>query len=538
MHLIWTLYSRRIFSRLAYWLSALGYNVRDRSLNNRIYLVYFIIFWAVWVGAVFAMLASTLAGGLVQATHSPLHVVPLFAMLLLAGWSFLQLWRVTHRSPFVFSEEDAYLLCQSPVSRRQVGFVVYLQGWLGSLTPFLAGAVILAFTQVEIQLLLAEETFVLGKYLLGSVRAVSIIIPLQAGLSALLWGIGAYRLHPRRRTWLGWIALLGLILSAVAIGLRHCLPLTYAILSFPLRLVVDAALGAVAASWITGFSFSVLLLILGLLCLYLTTPRMSLAQAARETSLRALIRSARDYGNNEFADALVLRRRLGVGRSPSGLLESVGAGVLFEKDQVQTRRSLTVGYLFNLLWVFSLSFGMFTSPTWQVQLILGGVWSLAVGSLLNCRLRSDLACWWILRSLPLKPTTLLRTEMRLPWTLVVWLGWVCAYASPAQLGIKILAMVMIPFLASSAGYAVASDILRRCQARTIMSPGISEENIPSMDIKGALLAIASVVIPYAVLLTLIANPSRGELGFVAVILTLALAWLNHRSAVFAFANVG
>jgi hypothetical protein len=58
---VWTLFSRRTISRLAYWLSALGYNLRDRSVSNRIYLVYFCFFWIVWVTAVFALLGGAVA---------------------------------------------------------------------------------------------------------------------------------------------------------------------------------------------------------------------------------------------------------------------------------------------------------------------------------------------------------------------------------------------------------------------------------------------------------------------------------------------
>ena len=85
MQPIWTLYSRRIFSRLAYWLSALGYNLRDRSLNNRLYLIYFIAFWAVWAGVVFALMAATLADWLVLLPYSPAGIVSFVFQIILAG---------------------------------------------------------------------------------------------------------------------------------------------------------------------------------------------------------------------------------------------------------------------------------------------------------------------------------------------------------------------------------------------------------------------------------------------------------------------
>ena len=35
----------------------------------------------------------------------------------LVGWGLYSLWRASRRSPFVFTEEDAHLVCQTPVSR-------------------------------------------------------------------------------------------------------------------------------------------------------------------------------------------------------------------------------------------------------------------------------------------------------------------------------------------------------------------------------------------------------------------------------------
>ncbi len=537
MHPIWTLYSRRIFSRLAYWLSALGYSLHDRSTNNRLYLVYFCIFWLVWVGAVFALIGSTLAGWLVILPYPPAQIASMLYQIILAGWGFVLLWQVTRRSPFVFTEEDVYLVCQVPASRRRIGFALFLHSWIWSVLPVLAGAVVLAFALVEIQLLQAGASFVLGEYLLSSLRAASIIIPFHAALMALLWALGAYRLHPRHGGWLRWVAPLVLLSVLMIVWLHPFLPGLPAIL-YPLRLPMDAAFGVAGTPWSAGLGLCLVLLMMGMAALYLATRRMSLAQAARETSCRALIQAARSYGILNLAESLVLRQRLGSGRAPSKLLSSRGVGVLFEKDEVQSRRSLTLAHLINLLWIFGLNLGMFISPTWQMQLVCAGVWSLAVGSLATRRLRSDLARWWILRTLPVKASALLRAELRLPWTIVTCMGWLCALLSPAPFPIKVFAALMIPFFAASVGFAAAFDILQRCQARTIMSPSIAEENIPQVDIWGALLGIISVLAPLGLLIAAATLPGSTGWGLGALILAAVLAWFNYRSAVRAFAGVG
>ena len=537
MQPIWTLYSRRIFSRLAYWLSALGYNVRDRSLNNKLYLVYFILFWAVWIGAVFAMLAETLAGWLVLIPHAPEKIAAALGELSLAGWGFVLLWQVTRRSPFVFTEEDSALVCQTPADRRVIGMALFLQSWLWTSMPFIAGAMVLAFTLAEARLMEAEAGFRLGTYLWNSLRALSIIIPLQAGAMALLWALGAYRLHPADRRWLHWLAPVGLAGGLLIARLHPNLPGLSAAVRLPLHLPLEAAFGAGAAPWMAGFGASLGWLVIGLALLSLALPRMVLSQAARETSRRALIQEARRYGINSLAQGILMRQRLGSSRTPSRLLSSAGAGALFEKDEVQTRRWL-MPHLVKLLWVGCLSLGIFIAPSWQLALVSAGMWTLAVGSLATTRLRSDLARWWMLRSLPVKPSALLRGELRLAWTMVVWLGWLSALVAPTQGAIKIYALMMMPFLAGSAGFAAAYDILHRCQAGAIMSPSIAEENIPQVDIWGALLGLVSVLAPLGTLLAVAGLPGLSRLGAGAVMLAAGLAWFNYQQAVKAFSAIG
>jgi hypothetical protein len=537
MQPIWMLYSRRIFSRLAYWLSTLGYNARDRSLNNRLYLVYFIVFWVVWVGAVFAMLAEGLAGGLVLLPHAPEKIAAALGELSLAGWGFVLLWQVTRRSPFVFTEEDSTLVCQTPADRRGIGLALFLQSWLWTSLPFITGAVVLAFTLAETRLMQTEAGFRLGEYLLSSLRALSIIIPLQAGVMALLWALGAYRLHPADRRWMGWLAPVGLASVLLVAWLHPNLPSLSVAIRFPLHLPLEAAFRASSGQWIAGLATSLGWLISGLAMLSLALPRMVLAQAARETSRRALIQEARRYGINSLAEAISLRQRLGSSRAPSRLLSSTGASALFEKDEVQTRRWL-MPHLVKLLWVGGLSLGIFMAPSWQLALVSAGMWTLAVGSLATTRLRSDLARWWMLRSLPVKPAALLRGELRLAWTGVVWLGWLSALVAPTQGTIKLYVLLMMPFLAASAGFAAAYDILHRCQARAIMSPSIAEENIPQVDIWGALLGLVSVLTPLGVLLAVAGLPGWDKLGAGAVLLAAGLAWFNYQQAVKAFRVVG
>src|SRR5512140_2556295 len=132
---VWTLLRRRLVTSLRYWLTPLGYDLRDQSLSNRIYLLYFCAFWSLWALAVFSILGSGLAQllGLLNAGPGPtLVALGEYGLVL---WGILMLWQVSRRSPFIFSEQDAYLLCQTPVSRGKVGLAWFLQAVPGTLLP-------------------------------------------------------------------------------------------------------------------------------------------------------------------------------------------------------------------------------------------------------------------------------------------------------------------------------------------------------------------------------------------------------------------
>ena len=95
------LYGRRLTARLAYWLSALGLNLRDTSTGNRVYSVYFLVFWLVWMVAVFALIGSNLALIFRAAGNPDLPAIWVtLALLGLIGWPLWVLWQAGRQSPF------------------------------------------------------------------------------------------------------------------------------------------------------------------------------------------------------------------------------------------------------------------------------------------------------------------------------------------------------------------------------------------------------------------------------------------------------
>ena len=342
---VWSLFRRRTFSRLAYWCQALGFDLRDRSLSNRLYFVYFCIFWLAWAVAVFALLGSALA----QLPISFRWALPLSwqtptSAFILAGWGLYKLWQVTGCSPFVFSEADAYLLCQTPVNRRSVGLAWFLMDWFGTALPFAAGAILISFALTDIALPGAASFRSLPAYFAASTGSLMIILPLQMGLQAGLYGLGALRLHrdrpPEKSSWVRLIVpLLGLGLAAALFS-----PRWRAIVLTPLTYPLQAAfVGAISPTdWLVRAGLATLILTLGMTILLIWTSRMHLGRAAEETRLVSVIRLARSVMNYELIKIIQRQSKLKLKAtsSPSRLPVRSGVWMLVWKNLVQSWRSL------------------------------------------------------------------------------------------------------------------------------------------------------------------------------------------------------
>ena len=531
---VWTLFSRRTFSRLAYWLSALGYNLRDRSATNRIYLVYFCVFWLAWGVAVFALLGSGVANVFQSLPgDDPPRLVLMFSELSVLIWVMFLLWQVTHRSPFVFSEEDAYLLCQTPVDRRKVGLAWFFQGWMGSVLPFVFGAIILSFALTEWRLQNQVSILQIFIYLDASLRALALILPLHMAVQAALWGLGALRLRRRPPpSWLRWSFPLVLLIVLASL----LVPVLGEFLLFPLNFPLLAAFltGFSAMNWLAGLGLSLLYLGAGLFFLVYQSKEMKLAWAAQETSQIAAITLARSYLSFDLAQSLALRRRLGTARAPSRIPAHPGAWILFWKDILQTLRTLDFRWFMNWIWLFGLSLGMLLPSSWPVQMIIGGVWTISVGGLATRRLRNDLAHWWILRSLPFKTRDMLSTELVLSLGFCVLISWGGLVFSRLSIFSGLLALALLPLLAASAALATLTDIFRRSKARTLMSPSIAEENVPRQNLWGVVQGLITVLIPLGLFTWGSANPAGALLGAVALPLAGLFILINLSSATAAY----
>jgi len=519
---VWILFRRRTFSLLAYWLLPLGYDMRDRSFSNRLYFIYFCAFWLAWAVAVFAILGSWLVALFVfLRINSPSSVLVLFGAFILVIWTFIGFWKVTTRSPFVFSESDAYLLCQTPVHRRSVGLVWFLMSWFGAVIPFAIGTVLFSFALTDFTLAKSGTASFqsLPIYFASSLRSLAVTLPLQMGLHSGLYGLGALRLRrdrpPGRRFWLRLTILpLGGVLGAAFI-----FPGWRSIILAPLLVPLQAVFGY--GIWLGGAGLALLILLGGMAGLLFWSNRMHLGQAAEETRLVSATRTARSTMNYELAENIQVQSRMKVTRPPSRLPVRNGVLMLDWKNLLQSLRSLRANRVMRWVMAFSLGVSTFLpSSGWTVQMIMGGVWAILLGSLTTDHLRKDLARWWLLRSLPFQNSKLIASLLAPASVGGVLLGWLALVLVHPSSGWLIA--VILPFLVANAALASTLSILEHTKSRILMTPSLAEENVPHQGIQGVITILISVGVPLVLLLLSNNQSGRLVLGLLSLSLSILI----------------
>ncbi len=171
------------------------------------------------------------------------------------------------------------------------------------------------------------------------------------------------------------------------------------------------------------------------------------------------------------------RDRLGIGRARTRLPARPGSWVLPWKDLLQSRYALGLAEVWNWLVLLGISTSLLLAPDFGSRILLAAFWVFALSQRVTSRLRADLANWWMLRSLPFSPETLLRAELVLPWGLVVALSWLAILLGGAGLGPFRLALAaLVPPVCMLISLIAAYDILRQAESGMLLNenpPGIS-----------------------------------------------------------------
>jgi len=528
MRAIQWLRSRQEERELAYWLSLVAYDKSDRSLINRAYLIYLCVFFAIWI---FIMLTFFAGGGamILRLIHpdDPIQAAVFVEIIVLAAWNIVALWQATHHSPVAFSEQDAALICQMPVSRRQVVLRWSLMPWLKSAIPLWLVTVVVGFSLAEISMpgqMAASRIFSYAGY---GLRAWAAVIPVQAALFLVQWIIGVLRLQKDEdRRWIVWPVM------AVAIGLSvYVLSHSFTaaaggfatFLTFPL--LVGFGIGSLSSVLLVGV---LVVFLLGAALAWAADP-FSLSRAAQETQGLEAFSSALRYGFTAYAAEMQTKKHLGVSQAPSRLPAPAGPGILIWKDVLQSRRTLNLAAVFNWFSLFAIMAGVPFLPDLGSRILAIAFWILQAGKVVVIRLRSDLACWSMVRQLPIAHKKFLFNDLALSALLAILAGSLGLAAGSLLFHRQLPNLiVLLPGLVAAAGGMAAFDVIRRSRSNLLLNG-----SVPEVSAVGILLGVAAAAVS-----VLMASLWQGILAVIlSVLVGLFLAWVAFALAANSYRNI-
>ena len=334
MNVAWFVRLRQLASQMRFLTAIVGYDPRDHSINQSIYLIYIITFFSVWGFAMLTFIADLGAGVLsLFENFTPIQSAILLITVVLIADVLLRSYIYARRSPFNFTNEDFTLICQTPVDRRQVALAWLFGDWLPAGLPYLVGAVVLSFA---CQQLAAPDGMIwthLPIYIFTGFRVAVIIFPLHLAFITLTYTFGALRLRREKDlTYLRWFPLgIGFCLFLLVVYL----PQSLWVLLSPILYPLEAGFGL--ENWMLGFILVVSLAVLSLLSLYLVSSRLNLSRASQESSSHRQLKQM-DLRREETRKGLWDGLEIFTKHIPSGS----GIRILFWKDMVQTLRGFRI----------------------------------------------------------------------------------------------------------------------------------------------------------------------------------------------------
>jgi uncharacterized membrane protein len=478
---------RELAARMRFWTAIVGYDPRDHSVSHRLYLGYIVIFFSLWGFSVLTLLAE--GGTWVLSFFGGLPPGQAAVFILMVGLLLdadLRGYKACRRSPFVFSEEDAVLICQTPVDRRKVALAWLLGDWLPACLPFVVLAVVLRFSSLQ----LADQGAFLWSYLprywLAAFRITAIILPLHLAFMSSGYTLGSLRLRmDKDLPNLGWIPIgFALIMVSLYFTNKGFLGISLLPVNYPL------AAGFSSDNWLVGFLLALILALTGLLVLYYASPKLNLSRAAQESSSRGAIRQAFIYGDGRVTERMRIRNRLGVQHSPTRLAGLAGAWSLVWKDAVISLRSIDFGKLLAWVGIFGLSMGMVVAPDWGTRFWSFIIWCLLIERRGTERLRSDLELWVISRQLPFSGQAAIVAELVVPALAAVLLTWL-AVGFGALLGYspQYAFTLVAPVAIITIVLAAVLDILQKCHASDLLTGQVAEPGAGGLILGGLLAGI-------------------------------------------------
>ncbi|MEA1977569.1 MAG: hypothetical protein U9N80_06680 [Chloroflexota bacterium] len=531
--------SKQVTSNIDFWLSLVVHDTHDRSVLTLVYLLYVIAFFSVWTLAVMFLfsdlLVNTLSPLLASLGIAFADIIPILGMLLLALWSLYLIYKATNRSPLVFSEDDAHLLCQTPADRRFVTLTWFLSEWPSSALLFLAAAATVGFALLELDINNGIRVMSVGNLTVAALKPLWIIIPLHLGLFAVAWVIGVYRLQRDvkrlkiMRTLRILVVILVVTLFVVALG-RILFPSYFTkfqpLLSF-LTYPLDAAF--LEGSWGLGLAVSFGLMTLSLAVLWQISDTLNLSRAAQETHHLQAQRVAFRIGDHDRIRELKDRERLGSMHVTSRIPTFPGAWMLTWKDVVQSQRTLAISRLWSWLVILLLTFS--GTVAWVILegsasiFVLIVYWTLLVSQQTSARFMKDLGNWWLVNSLPMSARRIIIHDVVRPVFTTIAITWI-ALGMSSLLGLSISPIIVcsVPFVVVGISFSSVFDMLRQADVGMLLVG-----RPPSIGLVGLAISMFCIAIPSAVYFlteNYSLSPIAGMLAIVLAGVSLAILLLR------------
>ncbi len=500
---------------LVYWLSIVAYDKDDHSFNNRVYLIYLFLFFSAWTFMVLIFFAQggAVVLGFINAAD-PVRGAIFLEILFLGLWNLASCWRAMKKSPVIFSKQDAALICQMPVNRRQVVMRWFFLPWLKSALPIWLLTMVIGFSVAEVAMADSLAANTIFTYLGYGLRAWITILPIQLALFSFQWVVGILRLRNETRFRdLKWLVM---FIAAAVLALFLASANSQKFIPF-LTLSIGAAFGEGSLIFSWGIHWVIALISLGILAWI--SDSISLARAAQETQEEEILNQAARFGLTSYAEELKTQHKLGVSHSPSRLPKSIiGDRVLIWKGFIQTKRNWNWSSLMDWFATFSIVVGFpFISDIGNRAFIIA-FWSIRLGLMSVKRLRNDLACWQIIRQLPISANRFLFWELSPTFFLSIIISLLGMVFS--TLVVKSFdpgfALVIPGIIAAVIGTA-AFDVIRRAKSDYLLNGAA-----PDISAVGYLLGSIVAVLP-VILYSVLPGILRFILPFiVSVILSFAV----------------
>ena len=392
-------------------------------------------------------------------------------------------YRACRRSPFVFSEDDAVLICQTPVDRRQVALAWLLGDWLPACLPFVVLAVVLRFSSLQLTELGPFLWSYLPRYWLAAFRITAIILPIHLAFMAGGYTLGSLRLRmDRDLPNLVWIPI-GFAL--IMISLYFTNKVLFGVALSPVIYPLSA--GFSTDNWLFGFLLAAILALVGLLVLYNASPKLNLSRAAQESISRGAYRQAFMYGDARLTERIKMRNRLGSQHTPSRLIGRAGVWSLVWKDAVISLRAIDFAKLAAWMGIFGLSLGMVVAPDWGTRFWSFIIWCLLIQRRGTERLRSDLELWVISRQLPFSGQAIMAAELVTPALVTMLLAWL-AVGFGVLLGFspQYTFILVAPAAIITIVLAAVLDILQKCHSSELLTGQVAEPGAGGLILGGLL----------------------------------------------------